>query len=69
MTRHDLDPISLVAGMVFAALGLSFLLGGTAFLDLDWRWIWPPVLIGAGVVGLRGAGRNPARPPDADLPE
>ena len=68
MTRHDLDPISLVAGMVFAALGLSFLLGGTAFLDLDWRWIWPPVLIGAGLVGLRGTGRNPARP-DTDRPE
>lgn len=68
MTRHDLDPISLVAGLVFAALGLSFLLGGTAFLDLDWRWIWPPVLIGAGVVGLRGANRGPARP-DSGLPE
>lgn len=57
-TRHELDPISLVAGLVFAGAGLSFLLGGDAFLDLDWRWVWPPVLIGAGVIGLLGGRRH-----------
>ena len=58
MRRHGVDPVSLVAGVLFAALGLSFLLGGTAFLDVDWRWVWPPVLIGAGVAGLVASARR-----------
>jgi hypothetical protein len=58
MHRHDLDPVALVSGGVFAGLGLSFLLGGNAFLDVDWRWIWPPLLIGGGVLGLLRGGRR-----------
>lgn len=56
--RHELDPVSLVAGLAFTGTGLSLLLGGTAFLDLDWRWVWPPLLIGAGVAGLAGSRRR-----------
>jgi hypothetical protein len=63
VTRHELDPVSLVAGMLFAGLGLSFLLGGTAFLSLDWQWVWPPLLIAVGVAGLRG-GRRRGEEPD-----
>jgi hypothetical protein len=47
--RHDLDGIALMAGVVFAGLGLVSLVssdGPTA------RWTWPVLLIVAGVVGL-----------------
>ena len=52
MRRHDLHLVSLVAGVVFVGLGLSALVADSAAVSLDWRWLWPPILIGAGVAGL-----------------
>ena len=49
MWRHDLDPLALMAGMLFSGLGIAFLAGG---FDLPLRWIGPVLLIVVGVVGL-----------------
>ena len=61
MPRHDLDVLSLMAGVFFAGVALLGLLdqgaGGAA------GWVWPGLLILVGVVGLlatraRHAGRG-----------
>jgi len=69
--RHDLDVLSLMAGVFFAGVALLGLLdqgSGDAA-----GWVWPGLLIVVGVVGLlatraghRSAGRDGHR--DEDLP-
>jgi len=55
--RHDLDLISLMAGVGFAGLSLASLLSDGAGLAA--RWTWPALLILVGVVGLVAARRGP----------
>ena len=50
MPRHDLDVISLVAGVAFGGAGLVFLV--EHHTGLSGRWIWPVLLIVLGVAGL-----------------
>jgi hypothetical protein len=52
MQRHEFDPLSLVAGLLFAALGVLFLLDAAGNLTAQPRWIWPILLIGLGIGGL-----------------
>jgi hypothetical protein len=52
MERHRLDPLSLVAGLMFAVLGVLFLLDNAGSLTVQPRWVWPILLIGLGVAGL-----------------
>jgi cell wall-active antibiotic response 4TMS protein YvqF len=60
--RHDLDLTSLIAGLLFVALGLVFLSDRTGLIDLDVRWIWPSLLMGLGIAGLAsGWGRGDER--------
>jgi hypothetical protein len=59
--RHELDSVSLVAGIVFALLGLAFLLHEVAGTTLELRWVWPALLIGLGVALLLDS--RPARRP------
>jgi hypothetical protein len=57
--RHDLDALSLVAGVALAGLGLATLL--SEGVGIEPRWTWPVLLIVAGVIGLlasRGNGRH-----------
>lgn len=56
MPSHDLDALSLMAGVGFAGLALVVLLGESA--DLAARWTWPVLLILVGVVGLVASGRG-----------
>jgi hypothetical protein len=70
MRRHELDPVSLTFGFVFAGLGLLFLLG-QADQALRLRWVWPLLLfaLGAGILlDITRAGRrnDPGPDPDAD---
>lgn len=57
MPRHDLDLLSLLAGLGFAGLALVSLLSAAAGLAA--RWSWPILLIAVGVVGLVAARRDP----------
>jgi hypothetical protein len=71
MRRHELDPVSLIFGFGFTALGLLFLVG-RADDALRLRWIWPLLLLVLGAAILldiaRGRGRTvPA--PDAEAEE
>jgi hypothetical protein len=50
--RRDPNPGAIVAGILFTALGLIFLVDRVASVNLDVRWIWPVLLIGLGVAGL-----------------
>lgn len=59
MQPHRLDPISLIAGLVFAGIGATYLFG----LNIATQWglmarAWPLLLIAAGVVVLLSARRT-----------
>ena len=50
MPRHDLDPVALVAGVVFIATALAALLESSTGVGA--RWVVPVLLIGVGIAGL-----------------
>jgi len=52
MQRHDLDPFSFVAGLLFSGLGVLFLLDQAGSITMQARWVWPLMLIALGVAGL-----------------
>ena len=56
MPSHDLDALSLMAGVGFAGFAVAVLLGDGA--DLGGRWTWPVLLILVGVVGLIATKRS-----------
>lgn len=61
MPRHDLDVISLVAGVAFGGAALVFLIDNST--GVSGRWVWPILLIVLGVAGLlasRGRGSEDA---------
>jgi hypothetical protein len=44
--RHDFDPYSLVAGVIFAVIGALFLFDENSLAALQSEWLWPlPALI------------------------
>ena len=67
MRPHRFDPISLVAGLLFAFLAVFFLVGDHTTNDLGWPWavVIPLVAMGFGIV-LAGLRRILADRPDAD---
>jgi hypothetical protein len=69
MERHETDLTSLLAGVIFVAVGATFLLDLLVDLALDPRWLAPLVLIGVGLAGLLSAApmsRSSAADPDGD---
>jgi hypothetical protein len=71
MLRRSPDPVSLVAGLAFTALGLTLLIGH-GNLHVPPRWVWPGVLIVLALAllpGIRGhrddEGGAPPPPPAA----
>lgn len=57
MPQHDLDLLSLIAGVAFVGLAMvSLLSDGTGIAA---RWTWPTLLILVGVAGLVAARRRP----------
>lgn len=59
MSRHDLDPTSLLAGLVFAGLGALGLLAAGGRGDAA-EWVLPLILVAVGVGGIAIAlGRRP----------
>lgn len=52
MKRHSFDVISFLFGALFVAAGVSAVLFDSAFSRFDGRWVWPIVLVVAGVAVL-----------------
>ena len=50
--REQPNPGAIVAGRLFIALGVLFLVDRVGDVSLDLRWVWPFLLIGLGVAGL-----------------
>lgn len=50
--RHRTDFFALFAGVMFAALGVGFLLDATEAWDADVTWVLPVVLIALGLGGI-----------------
>ncbi|MDA0567866.1 hypothetical protein LG943_26615 [Streptomonospora sp. S1-112] len=55
MWRHRTDWGSLIAGLLFIALGTAFILGGPGRWGLDTVWIVPVVAVGLGIAGVARA--------------
>jgi hypothetical protein len=53
MFRRSPDPVSLVAGLGFTALGLILLIGHGS-LHVHPRWVWPGVLVVLALALLPG---------------
>ena len=58
MTRHPIDWISLVAGLVFAVVAVSHLVGAATDSTVELGWLVPVALIALGVAGLAGTLRG-----------
>ena len=48
----EIDHRSLIAGLLFTALGVLFLIDQATSVRIDLQWVWPLFLIGLGVAGL-----------------
>jgi LiaI-LiaF-like transmembrane region len=61
-----------VAGLVFVALGVLFLLEALDVFDLRGAYLWPAVLIAVGgailASGLRASRRRPSEPGGSGTP-
>src|SRR5207237_949 len=60
MSGHDLDPVSLVFGAVFALLGLAFLLLPVDAASIHLERVWPVMVMAMGllIVALSARGRR-----------
>ena len=70
MYKHRFDPISFVFGLAFVALAILFVVPGDPwdiyFGGVVLGWLWPVLIIGAGVALLAPLVRTPA--PNAEGP-
>jgi len=55
MKRHPFDPVSAFFGVLIGGSALAVVLADERILDLDSRWVWPGLLILAGLL-LLGTG-------------
>jgi hypothetical protein len=70
------DTVGLVAGLLFAAIGLTYLIGGNTVVSDHSDLLLPALLVLLGLAGLAGSGliRRPRRQtetpvaPDLDQP-
>jgi hypothetical protein len=64
--KHATDFTSLVAGLVFLAIGGAYLVGVMAEVHVEWKWVLPLALIGLGLAGLAGTISQARRQRAAD---
>ncbi len=55
MKQHPFDPVSAFFGTVIGGSALAVTLADERVFDISSRWVWPAVIILAGVV-LLGSG-------------
>ena len=48
MTRHPIDPFSLVFGALFLIMGVAFLVSRVDVWSAHLAWVWPIPLIAIG---------------------
>ena len=58
MSRHDLDGVSLMGGLLLLLIGGLFLLDDLSGVSVDGRWVGPAVLIAVGLAGLSSSLRR-----------
>lgn len=63
MERHRTDPLSLLFGAVFAAVGLAALLGWSPVLPVRLHWLGPVAVVVVGLWLLAAARSRPDRAP------
>jgi len=61
MRRHDLDLTSLVAGLVFVAIAVTYAVGSYTHTHVSAGLVLPLGLIGLGLAGLAGTVRRSLR--------
>jgi putative exporter of polyketide antibiotics len=67
MKRHQLDPVSLVFGLLFAGLGLAFLVARIDIANTNLGWVWPLPLLALGALMIAlGARRSAETTPDEE---
>ena len=64
MRRHEIDVVSLAAGLLFLGVAGVHLVAGATDTDLNLRWMVPLLLVLLGVVGMLGAVRGRREPND-----
>lgn len=52
MRSHETDWTSLIAGLTFLAIGVTYLVATTTHGTIDSRWMVATVLVGLGGAGL-----------------
>lgn len=52
MRRHPFDPVSAFFGVLIGGSALAVTLADERVFDLSSRWVWPSLLVLAGVVLL-----------------
>jgi len=61
MRRHDLDWVSLIAGLVFGVFAVAYTVVSLTDVTLDGRFVWPIVLVALGAAGVATAVTATAR--------
>jgi hypothetical protein len=64
--RHEIDAVSLAAGLLFLVVAGVHIVARSTETDLNLRWMVPAVLVLLGVLGLLSAVRFPRREPADD---
>ncbi|HWH32954.1 MAG TPA: hypothetical protein VNU01_09820 [Egibacteraceae bacterium] len=70
MRRHDLDPVSLVFGLLFLAIAVALLVDAPALALLRLRWLLPTlgIVVGVALLGSALRGDHETATADGDQP-
>lgn len=69
MKRHSLDPASLIAGLVFIALGIMVAAGNLELAEYGVGWLVPIGLVALGLLVLVSVKKTPEEPLSAKVPD
>ncbi len=64
MQRHRFDPLSLIPGVVFVAVGIAALSGTIRIQTIAWDWVWPITLLVIGALLVPTGFRSREAAPD-----